>query len=69
MFQVKMSWHSSWAAKQKGNPTLLIIAGIGIIGGFFAGYKLLYKPWERRKTLHENEKFAKFLLEVSSEEE
>lgn len=64
-----MSAYKTWAAKQRGNPLLLIVAAAGFTGGFYFLYKRTYSPWKTRRRLAESEDFAELLYKKEAQKD
>jgi len=58
-----MSTYKAWAAKQRGNPIMLLIGVIGIVGGCYIGYAKIWAPFRRRQKLARAEIYGNYIYE------
>ncbi|KAJ8973649.1 hypothetical protein NQ317_002923 [Molorchus minor] len=66
---VEMSSFFNWQKKQYGNPNLLIIAVVGFTFSFYGFYRYGYKPWSKKRKMHEAEEYADYILSIEANKE
>lgn len=57
------SWHKSILMKHRGNPGLLLFAGVATLFGTYVFTKVFYKPYHNRQKRRQAKEFADYIIQ------